>query len=253
MVYFLIPAYDEERTIGLLLYKLRKVMEGVRRRYAILVLDDGSTDETAQRVEAYRRVVPVLLFRHPRNRGYGPALDRLIREACRMSRVPERDIAITLDADFTVNPEPVPAMVREIEAGADVVIGSSLDPESRATGTPLRPRIFARVLPLVYRSVQPVDGVADYASTFRAYRIALLKRALREFQEGLITARTRAAGVQLLLRLGSLAPVVKEVPVTSRYDIRTRPSRFRLRTSLRDHWKVGTGQAGSARAGAGGR
>lgn len=243
MVYFLIPAYNEERTIGLLLYKLRKVMQDVRRRYLIVILDDGSTDETAQRVEAYSRIVPLQLIRHPENRGYGAALDRLVREACRMSRVPERDIAITLDADFTINPEPVPTMVREIEAGADLVIGSSLAPGARPAGTPLRSRLFTKVLPLVYRSVQPVPGVEDYCSSFRAYRIALLKRAIRQFQEALITAPGKAANAQLLLRLGRLSPVVKEVPVTARYDIRMRPSRFRLRSSMRDHWRVGAGQA----------
>ena len=239
MVYFLIPAYNEERTVGLLLYKLRKVMEEVRRRYLILVLDDASTDDTARHVEEYRRVVPLLLFRHPANQGYGAALDRLVREACRMSRVPERDIAITLEADFTVNPEPVPQMVREIEAAADIVIGSTIAPGSQTAGTPLGPRVFARVLPVVYRSVQPVEGVRDYASTFRAYRIALLRRALREFQENLITATSKAANAQLLLRLAHFAPVIKELPVTTRYDVRTRPSRFRLRSSVMNHWKLG--------------
>lgn len=243
MVYFLIPAYNEERTIGLLLYKLRKVMEGVRRRYLILVLDDGSTDETAQRVEAYTRVVPVVLFRHAENKGYGPSLDRLVREACRMSRVPERDIAITLEADFTTNPEPVPAMVREIEAGADLVIGTTLGPATPPSRAPLRTRLFAKLLPVVYNSVQPVAGVHDYASTFRAYRISLLKRGLREFQESLITVPTKAANAQLLLRLGHVSPVVKEVPVATRYDIRTRPSRFRLRRALREHWKLAGGGA----------
>jgi dolichol-phosphate mannosyltransferase len=243
MVYFLIPAYDEERTIGLLIYKLRKVMENVRRRYLILVLDDGSADETTQRVEAYSRLVPLLLFRHAANKGYGPSLDRLVREACRMSRVPERDIAITLEADFSVNPDPVPAMVREIEAGADIVIGSTLAAQSQTTGTPFHSRMFAKLLPLVYNSVQPVAGVRDYSSAFRAYRIALLKRGLREFQESLITAGSKAANAQLLLRLGQLSPVVKELPVTARYDIRMRPSRFRLRSSLRDHWRLGSPQA----------
>jgi dolichol-phosphate mannosyltransferase len=243
MVFFLIPAYNEERTIGLLLYKLRKVMEDQRRRYQILVLDDGSTDETVQRAEAYQRVVPLLVLRHPGNKGFGAALDRLLREACRMSRSPDRDVAVTLEADFTVSPEPVAEMLREIEARADLVIGSVLARGSRRSGTPLRSRVFAKVLPLVYNSVQPIEGVTDYSSTFRAYRVSLLKRALREFQEGLITTPTKAANAQLLFRLAQLSPVIREVPVTTRYDIRTRPSRFRLRRSLRDHWKLGGGSA----------
>jgi len=243
MLFFLIPAYNEERTIGLLLYKLRKVMEGQRRRYQILVLDDGSTDETAQRAEAYQRLVPLSVLRHAGNKGFGAALDRLVREACRMARAPERDVAVTLEADFSVNPEPVLEMLKEIEAGADVVIGSTLARGSQRNGTPLRSRVFAKMLPLVYNSVQPVPGVTDYSSTFRAYRVAPLKRALREFQENLITTSTKAANAQLLFRLSAFSPVVREVPITTRYDIRGRRSRFRLRTSLRDHWRLGSGSA----------
>jgi dolichol-phosphate mannosyltransferase len=215
-------------------------MEGLRRRYAILVLDDGSGDETSKRVEAYRSVVPVLLFRHAANQGYGPSLDRLVREAVRMSRAPERDVAVTLDGDFSVGPDPVPRMLREIEAGADVVIGSSLAPRSVTEGAPLRSRLYTRLLPLVFRAVRPVPGVRDYASTFRAYRLSLLKRALREFPDGVITAKGRAANAQLLLRVASFSPTVKEVPVTTRYDIRTRPSRLRLRESLVEHWRLGS-------------
>ncbi|MGH7563868.1 MAG: glycosyltransferase, partial [Gemmatimonadota bacterium] len=54
MIYFLVPVYDEEGTIGLVLYKLRQVMEKARQEYLVIVLDDGSEDSTAKVVEAYR-------------------------------------------------------------------------------------------------------------------------------------------------------------------------------------------------------
>jgi glycosyltransferase involved in cell wall biosynthesis len=137
MVYFLIPAYEEEETIGLLLYKLRSVMESVRRDYLAIVLDDGSRDATARTAEQYRKFLPVRVLKHAKNNGFGPALDRLVRESCRLSRYPQRDIAITIEGDFSWSPDPVPAMVREIEAGADIVIKESLitRPRSAPTGS----------------------------------------------------------------------------------------------------------------------
>jgi len=122
MVYFLIPAHEEEETIGLLLYKLRSVMKDVRRDYLAIVFDDGSRDATAQVAEKYRKFLPVRVLKHAKNNGFGPALDRLVRESCRLSRYPQRDIAITIEADFSWSPDPVPAMVREIEAGADIFL-----------------------------------------------------------------------------------------------------------------------------------
>lgn len=227
MVYFLIPAYEEDETLGLLLYKIRRVMAEEHRDYVAVVLDDGSADETAEVAERYRSFLPVKVLRHAENRGIGPSLDRLVREAVRLSRYPERDIAITLEADFTWSPDAVPEMVREIEAGADAVIGARTHPESEIEGMPLGKRVTARLVSTVLRAVMPLPGVTDYTSTFRAYRVGTLKRAISTFQEGLLTTRGGAANVELLLRLGRFHPTFAEVPANGRYDIRHRDSRHR--------------------------
>ena len=233
MVYFLIPAYDEEGTIGLLLYKIRQVMRDVRREYLTIVLDDGSSDETAAVATKYQRFLPVKVLRHATNQGFGPSIDRLVREAARLSRYPERDIAILLEADFSWSPDAVPDMVRQIEAGADIVIGARAVPGGAAEGIPLARRAAARLVSTILRAVMPLPGVTDYTSTFRAYRIGTLKRAITTHQETLITARDGAANVELLLRLGRLQPAVAEVPVPCRLDIRPRPSRHRWTAAIR--------------------
>src|SRR5687768_8310772 len=234
MVYFLIPAYEEEGTLGLLLYKIRQVMREIRRDYLVVVLDDGSGDGTPQVVEQYRRFLPVKLLRHAENRGFGPSLDRLVREAARLSRYPERDIAIVIEADFTNSPDAVPDMVREIEAGADVVIGARTHHDSLVDDVPGPKRSGARIVATVLRAVMPLPKVSDYTSTFQGFRIGTLKRALDTHQEGLITSRNCAASVELLLRVGRLHPTFAEVPVRCRYDIRPRPSRHRWVRTVRE-------------------
>lgn len=231
MVHFLIPAYDEEATIGLLLYKIRQVMMDVRREYVAIVLDDGSSDATADVAQKYQKFLPVRVLRHPGNRGFGASLDRLVREAARLSRYPERDIAITIEADFSWSPDAVPDMVREIEAGADVVIGAAT--HSPADRMPLGRRTSGSLVSMILRAVLPLGGVTDYTSTFRAYRIAMLKRAIAAHQEKLITSPGGAANVELLLRLGRLHPSVTEVPARCRWDIRPRPSRHRWASAVR--------------------
>ena len=227
MLYFLVPALEEEATIGLLLYKIRQVMHDVRREYVAIVLDDGSRDGTAEVAQRYRRFLPVKILRHAENRGLGPSLDRLVREAVRLSHYPERDIAIVLEADFTWSPEAVPEMVRQIEAGTDIVIGSRLHPDSELDGLVFGKRLSARVVSTVLRAVMPLPNVLDYNSTFRAYRIGTLKKAIAAFQEGLVTTRDAAANVELLLRLGRFHPSIAEVPVHLQEGLRRRPSRHR--------------------------
>lgn len=234
MVYFLIPAYDEEGTVGLLLYKIRQVMREVRRDYLAVVLDDGSQDGTATVAEQYKRFLPVKVLRHAENRGFGPSLDRLLREAARLSRYPERDIAIVIEGDFSLSPDAVPDMVREIEAGADVVIGARTHHDSEPGEIPSGKRLGFRIVCTVLRAVMPLSGVCDYTSTFQAYRIGTIKRAIEAHQENLITSRDAAASVEFLLRLGRLHPTFAEVPVRCRYDIRPRPSRYRWVRAVRN-------------------
>lgn len=233
MVYFLIPAFEEEDTLGLLLYKLRTVMEDVNRRYLAVVLDDGSRDGTADVAEAYRRFLPVKLLRHAENRGLGPTLDRLVREATRLSKYPERDVAITIEADFTFSPDTVPDMVREIEAGADVVIGARPRAHDDRARMPLGRRLGAHLVSSVLRAVMPLPGVTDYTSSFRAFRIGTLKRATSAYQEAFLTSPDASANVELLLRLGRFHPTFAEVPAELRFDIRPRPSRHRFGTAVR--------------------
>jgi len=234
MVYFLIPAYEEEGTIGLLLYKIRQVMEDVRREYLAIVLDDGSADETARTAELYQKFLPVKVLRHAENRGLGPSLDRLVREAVRLSQYPERDIAVTLEADFSWSPGAVPEMVKEIEAGADVVIGARTNPGSDLDAMPVGYRRSSRIVSSVLRAVMPLQGVTDYTSTFRAYRVGTLKRAVNSLQEGLVTTRDTAGNVELLLRIGRFHPTFSEVPVECRFDIRPRGSRHRWFRAVRE-------------------
>lgn len=233
MIYFLMPVYDEERTVGLVLYKLRQVMEKVRQEYLVVVLDDGSTDSTARVLEAYRPKVPLKILRHARNQGYGPSLDRLLREAVRLSRHPESEVAILVEADFSLSPDCVPEMIREIEAGADLVIGSRTRPERKVEALPFARRFSDWVSSSVLRAVMPIPGVTDYTSSLRAYRVGMVKRAITAHQEGLITSPSTAANVEILLRLARFHPTIAEVRVSPRCDIRPRVSRHRVKDALK--------------------
>ena len=77
MIYVTLPVHNEEHTIGVLMWKIRKVFAELGRDFRILVVDDASTDGTADVLEPYRRVLPLTVFRHTSRRGSFPIKPRL--------------------------------------------------------------------------------------------------------------------------------------------------------------------------------
>jgi glycosyltransferase involved in cell wall biosynthesis len=109
-----VPAYNEGEAIGPVLAHMRKIMDDSGFVYEVLVVDDGSEDNTAELAEASG----VRLVRHGENRGYGAALKTGIRRAAYPL------IGIT-DADGTYPNERLPDLARlAVEGQYDMVVGS---------------------------------------------------------------------------------------------------------------------------------
>ncbi|NJK80251.1 MAG: glycosyltransferase family 2 protein [Chloroflexaceae bacterium] len=110
-----IPAYNEEHGIGPVLTQLNTLMQQQPRPYEIIVIDDGSRDNTAAVVHA---LPDITLIRHTRNRGYGAALKTGIRRA-------SHPLICITDADGTYPNERMFDLVALLEANqSDMVVGA---------------------------------------------------------------------------------------------------------------------------------
>jgi glycosyltransferase involved in cell wall biosynthesis len=113
---FLVPAYNEAATIRQVLEQIDAL--GVERQ--VVVVDDGSTDDTAAIVRAYAATSPGIVLLQQPNRGKGAALRHGIPHL-------DGEVAVIQDADLEYDPAEVPHLIEPIEQGvADVVYGSRL-------------------------------------------------------------------------------------------------------------------------------
>lgn len=233
MIYVCIPAHNEAATIGVLLWKLRRVLGEFGRDYKLLVLDDASTDETAQALSRYRRSLPLTVIRAEERIGYARSVERLLREAVEMAPYPKRDCAVVLQGDFTERPEDVVNLVKVIEGGADIVAGVPDGEADRRVPRPMR--LTRRLARLALGRTWRDAPVSDPVSGLRAYRIIVLKKAFRDQPAGRppTSADGWAANVELLRFFAPYARRIAEAPLELRYDLQVRPSRFQaLRTLL---------------------
>jgi len=156
-VSIIIPAYNEEQAIGLVLEQLLRVMDEDGIPYEVIVVDDGSEDATAGVAEQYEGVT---VLRRGGNRGYGAALKTGIRHA-------RYELVCIIDADGTYPNEQIPKLVGcLLEKGLDMVVGA---------------RIGEQVaIPLMRRPAKWVIGFM--ANLMSSSRIPDLNSGLRVFR-----------------------------------------------------------------------
>jgi len=235
MIYVCIPSFDEAPTIGLLLWKIRKVFEEFPREYQLLVADDGSTDQSADILEPYAKVLPLTVIRHAARQGYARSVEELLSLALARSDRPKRDSAIVMHADFSHGPHFLPDFVRRLDSGADMVVG-----EATLAGEPSRGRrMLRRWAPMLLRRAVRVPGITDTVSGFVAFRLMTLKNASRQPGAALLTSEGWAANAELIGRAAQHARRIETVPVIERHDLRPRDSRVQPWETARQIWKAG--------------
>jgi glycosyltransferase involved in cell wall biosynthesis len=132
MISIVIPAYNEEQGIVAVLTELRQVLSATPELSGaeIIVVDDGSSDQTAARAQAHGADA---VLRHPHNVGYGRSLKDGIAAA-------KHDVIVMADADGSYPLGDIPKLVRRLHDGFDMVVGARTGPHYResAVKAPLR-------------------------------------------------------------------------------------------------------------------
>jgi hypothetical protein len=195
-VLVIVPALDEEESLGATLAELERVAPTMD----VVVVDDGSRDRTGE--VARRLQVPVL--RHAVNLGVGGALQTGFRYAVERGY----DIGVQFDADGQHDPAYLEVLVEPIRRGVcDVVIGSRY-----VTHTAYRAPRARRLGMLLFSAVARLgtgQRIADTTSGFRAYGRAVMEVCRHDFPQDFPDA-------PLLITLARLKFRTQEVPVEMR-------------------------------------
>jgi dolichol-phosphate mannosyltransferase len=224
-VFVLLPAYNESSALGVLIPDLGKELRP-RFDLQIVVVDDGSRDETAAVCQRLQNDWPVQLLRHPQNQGYGAAIRTGMFGILAKAR--ETDVVVTLDADNTHLPTYIPAMIQKLEEGFDVVTASYRLPGGEMKGVPWNRRLMSDVVNALFRWRVPRNHTLCFTNGFRAYRAAALQKARQRFGDSLIQATGFPGGLELFLNVLAAGARDGEVPFTLHYENRGKQSKIRI-------------------------
>jgi glycosyltransferase involved in cell wall biosynthesis len=188
-----LPAFNEERFIGSMVLKARKYAD------KIIVLDDGSSDSTAE----VARLAGASVVTHPKNKGKGAAIQSIINEA----KKDMPDVLIVLDADGQHNPDEIPLLVDAVLEGNDLVIGSR---QLARKSIPSYRRVGQRVLLFSNRFLTR-KKITDSESGFRAFS----KKAIAELE---LNQKGFAVESEMIAVAEEKKLKITEVPITVKYN-----------------------------------
>jgi len=208
-----IPAFNEARRLPRTLTRIAEFVSGWEPSHEILVVDDGSSDGTAEC--AIQTLKSVQLVRNQANRGKGHA----VRRGMLAARGERRLIT---DADLSTPIEDLPRLAARLDEGCDVAIGSRAVPGARIEVHQPRYRESAgRVFNLLARGLL-VPGLQDTQCGFKLFTGAA---ACVAFQPARLSGFCFDVEVLFIARRRGLR--IAEVPVTWQNDAATRVTTLR--------------------------
>jgi glycosyltransferase involved in cell wall biosynthesis len=158
-----IPVYNEETNIKLLIPQIKGVLEKIKKAHEIILIDDGSSDGTFKELRKFADNDPTIrLIRFRRNFGQTAALAAGFDLA-------RGEVVIPMDGDLQNDPEDIPRLLQKMEEGYDVVSGWR---RSR------KDKLFSRVIPSYLAnkliSITTRVHLHDYGCTLKAYKKEIL-------------------------------------------------------------------------------
>ena len=224
--WILLPAYNEVESLPPLLPKIKAVFEETGQPYRIVVVEDGSSDGTYERLLELQETYPLDIVRHAINRGLGET------ERDGFEYIAEHgqrdDVLVRLDCDDTHEPAYIPSMLAKLQEGYDVVNTSRFQPGGGQKGVNAYRAFVSYCANLFMKLLFSIPGVRDCSCGFRAYRVNVIQDATHIFGTSFIQLKGLGftSTLEIIVKLKLLGCRFAEVPFMLRYDQKVSSSKM---------------------------
>lgn len=163
MLSIIVPVFNEAENMPLFIERVRNVLEKQRLEYELILVDDGSKDQTFDFIKTEAAKDPRIKgIRFRRNNGQTAAIKAGIEAA-------RGDVCITMDGDLQHDPEDIPKFINKLNEGYDLVCSYRFQRNDA-----FMRRFPSKIANLIGRRISKLD-LKDFGSTFRAYKTDLAK------------------------------------------------------------------------------
>jgi dolichol-phosphate mannosyltransferase len=233
-MFIVIPAYNEGRNVAPLLGQIEQLSAVFP--LSVTLVNDGSADDTLVEASKFLGKLDLNIINHPVNQGVPQTFyDGLAAAA---SRSKADDCIVLIEGDGTSDLALLPEISKQIQAGADIVIASRYIRGGAYVNFPKHRTWGSHVVNQVLRVLLRLRGVTDYTIFYRAYRAGIVMQALSDYDNRLLTGRSFAANLELLLKLQRYVRKHGEVPLRYDYNLKKSRSSMKIGATLMEYQPI---------------
>lgn len=218
MIIILLPAFNEQESLPVLLPKINDLILQSKEDFKIIICNDGSTDKTKEILDSFSKNMPIEVITHSINRGLGETSRDLFERASIVSK--DDDVIVRLDCDDTHEPHYIPQIVEKVRTGYDVVIASRFEKGGGQLGVSAYRAIISRLANYFMKIFFPIKGLKEYSSGFRGYDSRIIRKAIKTYGNNFIQLKGLGftCTLEKLVKLKLLGAQFSEIPFLLRYD-----------------------------------
>ncbi len=232
-----LPAYNEENAIGNVLRGIARFRDMSRYGIKVLVVDDGSTDQTKNILTGFTEQNSYLtVITHEQNKGLGEAINTILGYA--LKHMDDDDVLVTMDADNTHSPLLIESMIGSLDSNnLDLVVASRFTQGGCEIGLRALRKVLSRGAMLFFKLFFPIENLNDYSSGFRAYRVGIIREAQNRWGR-LVTTNGFDCMAEIAAKFSRMKIRVGETPLVLRYDFKEGSSKMNVARTVRGYFSL---------------
>lgn len=238
VLYVVVPVLNEEGNVPILLESLRNLRDGIDAELDCrpIIVDDGSTDATLDRIEQHRGALQVITLSHKRNLGPGAAFNTAFQYL--NAHLRESDWVVTMEGDNTSRIDTLLHMLRRRHEGYDVVLSSVYAYGGGIEGVETKRVFLSHCANAFSKLLLGLRGFHTLSSFFRLYSAVIIKRLQERFGPGIVEFQGFECMVELLLKLVLVQAKISEVEMRLDWSTRKGKSKMKICRALFGYMKL---------------
>jgi dolichol-phosphate mannosyltransferase len=237
-LYIIVPVFNEMDNLWRLLKSFESILGTLLSPYVveIILVDDGSTDGTQQKVSQLSNSLNLTLLTHETNHGPGKAFGTAFRYLA--GKVLDDDWVVTMEGDNTSRIEILHQMFARQKEGHDIILASPYMYGGGIINT-VPFRVFLSNMANVFvKELLGISGILTVSSFYRLYRGSVIRDLQKQYGPAIIELAGFECMVEMLLKMMYLKMSISEVPLLLDTSLRVGKSKMKIFRTVLGYIKV---------------